>query len=228
VTASGLYHHGDLRRALLDAAAEEIDAVGVSALSLRELARRTGVSHAAPAHHFGDKTGLFTALAAEGFRLLHEQTAPGLQRSDALVQAGIGYLRFAVAHPAHFTVMYQAHLLDLADAELIRESSIASEVLREAVRRATGARREPALTTQTTAAWAVVHGLATLWISGNLPYERTPEARGESCPSVDAGTTRNRRGISGPALSRDLAGYAYTFTGRRRDYRATFVCWISD
>jgi AcrR family transcriptional regulator len=175
VTASGAYHHGDLRRALLDAAVEEIEASGVNGLSLRELARRTGVSHAAPAHHFGDKSGLFTALAAEGFRLLHERTSPGLARPDPLVQAGIGYLAFAVAYPAHFTVMYQAQLLDLTDAELIRESSIASEVLREAVRRATGVRREPALTTQTTAAWAFVHGLATLWLTGNLPYARDPK-----------------------------------------------------
>jgi AcrR family transcriptional regulator len=172
---SATYHHGDLRRALLDAAAEEIAAAGVSGLSLRELARRTGVSHAAPAHHFGDKTGLFTALAAEGFRLLHERTAPGLQRPDALVQAGIGYLGFAVAYPSHFTVMYQAHLLDLADPDLIRESSVASEVLREAVRRSTGVTREPALTTRTTAAWAFVHGLATLWLTGNLPYPRDPK-----------------------------------------------------
>jgi AcrR family transcriptional regulator len=181
---SATYHHGDLRRALLDAAADEIGAVGVSALSLRELARRTGVSHAAPAHHFGDKTGLFTALAAEGFRLLHERTSPGLERPDALVRAGIGYLGFAVAFPSHFTVMYQAHLLDLGDPDLIRESSIASEVLREAVRRATGVKREPALTTQTTAAWAVVHGLATLWITGNLPYPQDPKLASKVARSI--------------------------------------------
>jgi AcrR family transcriptional regulator len=181
---STTYHHGDLRRALLDAAAEEIAAVGISALSLRELARRTGVSHAAPAHHFGDKTGLFTALAAEGFRRLHEQTAPGLERPDALAQAGIGYLRFAVVNPAHFAVMYEARLLDLTDPDLIRESSIASEVLREAVRRATGVSRDPALTTQTTAAWALVHGLATLWITGNLPYPQDPTLASKVARSI--------------------------------------------
>lgn len=169
------YHHGNLREALLAAAVEEITTVGVSQLSLRELARRVGVSHAAPAHHFGDKTGLFTALAADGFRLLHEHTRPSLDHPDALARSGIGYLRFALRFPAHFTVMYDARLLDLADPDLVRESSIASEVLREAVRRATGARRDPRLTAQTTAAWAFVHGLATLWLAGNLPYPPTPE-----------------------------------------------------
>lgn len=181
---SHTYHHGDLRRALLDAAIEEIETVGVNALSLRELARRTGVSHAAPTHHFGDKTGLFTALAAEGFRLLHERTSPGLAHPDALVRAGIGYLGFAVGHPAHFTVMYQARLLNLSDPELIRESSVASDVLRDAVKRATGVKREPTLTEQTTAAWALVHGLSTLWISGNLPYPRDPRLAAKVARSI--------------------------------------------
>jgi AcrR family transcriptional regulator len=64
------YHHGDLRRALIDAAVQAIAEVGPAAVSLRDLARRTGVSHAAPAHHFGDKAGLLSAVAADGFRCL--------------------------------------------------------------------------------------------------------------------------------------------------------------
>ena len=64
------YHHGNLRAVLLEAALAEIAERGPQALSLRELARRAGVSHAAPAHHFGDKPGLLTAIAAEGFRRL--------------------------------------------------------------------------------------------------------------------------------------------------------------
>lgn len=83
------YHHGDLRAALLAAAAEQIEAVGTARLSLRELARRrAGVSHAAPAHHFVDKRGLFTVLAAEGFRMLHQRTIAALGRPDALVATG--------------------------------------------------------------------------------------------------------------------------------------------
>src|SRR3974377_2347881 len=109
------YHHGDLRAALLEAAAEEIGAVGVAQLSLRARARRAGVSHAAPAHHFGDKTGLLTALAAEGFRILHRHTSPTLGRPDALVRAGEQYVAFALAHPAHFSVMFDPHLLRMSD-----------------------------------------------------------------------------------------------------------------
>src|ERR1700723_1973954 len=112
------YHHGDLRSALLTAAAQEISRVGVAQLSLRELARRAGVSHAAPAHHFGDKTGLLTALATEGFRILHERTSPVPGHADALVRAGEQYIAFALVHPAHFSVMFDPHLLRMSDAAL--------------------------------------------------------------------------------------------------------------
>src|SRR3954451_6173243 len=68
------YHHGNLRRVLLDTALEAIATDGVAALSLRDVARRAGVSHAAPAHHFGDKRGLLTAIAIEGFAGLYVVT----------------------------------------------------------------------------------------------------------------------------------------------------------
>src|SRR5213080_824442 len=77
------YHHGDLRRALMRAALDAIVEGGPANLSLRDLARRAGVSHAAPAHHFGDKAGLLTSIAAEGYRRLagslgaRDETTPG-------------------------------------------------------------------------------------------------------------------------------------------------------
>jgi AcrR family transcriptional regulator len=154
---SAAYHHGDLRSALLQAAAEEISTAGVAQLSLRELARRAGVSHAAPAHHFGDKTGLLTALATEGFRVLHEHTSPVLGRPDALVRAGEQYVAFALAHPAHFSVMFDPHLLRMSDAAL-------------AVRQTTGTDDAEQVAIQAMAAWSVVHGVAVLWLQGNLPY----------------------------------------------------------
>lgn len=141
-------------------------------MSLRELARRAGVSHAAPAHHFGDKRGLFTALAAEGFRLLHARTGAVLSRDDALVAAGQRYVEFALDHPAHFQVMWDNSLVDLLDEELSRERAAAFEVLYETLRTGTGASDEADVLAQGAAAWAVVHGIATLWIGGNLPYER--------------------------------------------------------
>jgi AcrR family transcriptional regulator len=166
------YHHGDLRATLLAAAADEIAVGGAASLSLRALARRAGVSHAAPAHHFGDKRGLFTALAAEGFRLLHRRTSPALRQDDALVVTGQRYVEFALDHPAHFEVMWDNSLLDPLDEELARERSAAFEVLYDALRTGTGAADEAEVVAQGAVAWAMVHGIATLWLSGNLPYER--------------------------------------------------------
>lgn len=174
-TPARTYHHGNLRAVLLTAAAEEIQAVGAAQLSLRELARRAGVSHAAPAHHFRDKRGLFTALAADGFHLLHQRTTPTLRGDAALAEAGMRYVEFALAYPSHFTVMFDNSLLDADDAALVRERGKAFDVLFEAVRAATGVAEEDDLLAQTLTAWAVVHGLATLWLTGNLPYGRDPD-----------------------------------------------------
>jgi AcrR family transcriptional regulator len=168
------YHHGGLRSALLEAAAQEITAVGVARLSLRELARRAGVSHAAPAHHFGDKTGLLTALATDGFRILHEHTAPVLGRPDALVRAGEQYVAFALTHPAHFSVMFDPHLLRMTDAALAAERDVAFGNFFTAVQQTTGTQDAEQVATQALAAWSVVHGVAVLWLQGNLPYP--PEA----------------------------------------------------
>jgi AcrR family transcriptional regulator len=164
------YHHGDLRSALLRAAAEEISTTGVAQLSLRELARRLGVSHAAPAHHFGDKTGLLTALAAEGYRILHEHTSPVLGSPDALVRAGEQYVAFALAHPAHFSVMFDPHLLRTSDAALDHERTLAFGNFFTAVRQTTGTSDPEQVAIQAMAAWSVVHGVAVLWLQGNLPF----------------------------------------------------------
>ena len=99
------YHHGDLRAALLAAAEVELTEKGVEAFSLRSVAKRAGVSHAAPAHHFGDARGLLTALAVEGFRrfLATQHRREALAAPDPraqLVAAGLGYVDFALAYPA--------------------------------------------------------------------------------------------------------------------------------
>ena len=110
------YHHGNLRPVLLAAAVEAIEQDGPAALSLRDLARRAGVSHAAPAHHFGDKAGLLTALAAEGYgtHSAHAVNAAG----DEIVEAGVAYIRFAIEHRAHFEVMFQPGLYRHDDPEV--------------------------------------------------------------------------------------------------------------
>ncbi|KKD08637.1 TetR/AcrR family transcriptional regulator [Streptomyces sp. WM6386] len=166
------YHHGDLRRAVLTAALDVIAADGPSALSLRDLARRAGVSHAAPAHHFGDRTGLLTAIAAEGFGLL----ATALRQAPDLKEAGVHYVRFAREHPAHFQVMFSPELLRADDLELTTARTLAGDALREAVSGVDPEGIEPRLAG--VAAWSLAHGFATLLLGHNLdgPVEgRDPE-----------------------------------------------------
>src|SRR5690242_14233333 len=101
------YHHGDLRRALLRAAEEAITEHGVATLSMRDLARRAGVSHTAPTHHFGDMTGLLTAFATEGFEQLAKALATSRLASNSFLELGVTYIRFAVSRPAMFEVMFR-------------------------------------------------------------------------------------------------------------------------
>jgi AcrR family transcriptional regulator len=156
------YHHGDLRRAILTAALDVIAADGPSALSLRDLARRAGVSHAAPAHHFGDRTGLLTAIAAEGFGLL----ASALREAPDLKEAGVRYVRFAREHPAHFQVMFSPGLLRADDLELTTARTLTGDALREAVSGVDPEGVEPRLAG--VAAWSLAHGFATLLLGHNL------------------------------------------------------------
>ena len=100
------YHHGDLRPALLRAAVETITEAGPAAMSLREVARRAGVTHAAAAYHFGDKAGLFTAIAAQGYHELGEALREAAEARRGFLEVGVAYVRFAVSHRAHFEVMY--------------------------------------------------------------------------------------------------------------------------
>ncbi|MFG2315153.1 TetR/AcrR family transcriptional regulator [Streptomyces tendae] len=164
------YHHGDLRRAVLDAALDAIAAEGPSAVSLRDLARRAGVSHAAPAHHFKDRSGLLTAIATEGHSLL----AAVLGEAEDLRDLGVRYVRFAAAHPAHFQVMFRPELLRPDDPGLLAAREQTRSMLRTAVE---GNDDDPAIGFM--AAWSMAHGFATLLLSHNLDGlldGRNPEA----------------------------------------------------
>ncbi|PZF91572.1 TetR/AcrR family transcriptional regulator [Micromonospora deserti] len=169
MTGTRGYHHGDLRRVLLTAAVQAIQEAGPAALSLRDLARRAGVSHAAPAHHFGDKAGLLTALAVEGFDLLAEALRGA---GDDLLAAGVAYVDFAVGHRAHFEVMFRPDLYRTDAPEVRAARERAGAALRSGVsalppgRATVGDARGDAL-----AAWSIVHGFATLWLAGALPPE---------------------------------------------------------
>ncbi|WP_280365266.1 TetR/AcrR family transcriptional regulator [Nocardia wallacei] len=157
------YHHGDLRATLLQAAAEQIATEGVDAVSLRALAQRAGVSHAAPAHHFGNKQGLLTALAVEGFELLADElrSAAGDFREVA-----VAYIRFARRHPGHFDVMFRRDLLRGDDERLDAARNHSGAELRSGVRELDVAPEgQPAAQL---AAWSLVHGFASLWREGAL------------------------------------------------------------
>ncbi|GAB3969328.1 TetR/AcrR family transcriptional regulator [Plantactinospora veratri] len=174
------YHHGNLRRALLAAAATAIEESGPAALSLRDLARRAGVSHAAPAHHFGDKAGLLTAFATEGYEMLADTLARVREATDgSLLELGVGYVMFAVRHRAHFEVMFRPELFHRDDAGLAAAQQRARAALRAGVAGlpAPPAGAEAAQTEL--AAWSIVHGFATLWLGGVLRTDQVgddPEA----------------------------------------------------
>ncbi len=179
------YHHGDLQAALLVAAEAELAEAGIEAFSLRRVARRAGVSHAAPAHHFGDVQGLLTALAAEGYRrFLQAQAAREAEATgDAasqMVAAGLGYIDFALARPALFRLMFSSDRPDYGNADLLVWADRAYQHLEQGVA-ATGGQGIEDLG----AVWAVAHGLADLLAAGRL----------------DA-----LRGLPGPARDAALAG----------------------
>ncbi|WP_405139012.1 TetR-like C-terminal domain-containing protein [Nocardia sp. NBC_01388] len=165
------YHHGDLRATILAAAAAQIATDGVDAVSLRGLARRAEVSHAAPAHHFGDRAGLLTALAIEGFELLTvEMNAAG----EDFHAAAIAYIRFALRHPGHFDVMFRRDLLRGDDPQLAQARNRSGAALRSGVAAEQPDHSEHRQLATRLAAWSLVHGFAVLWREGAL--ENSPLA----------------------------------------------------
>lgn len=162
------YHHGDLRAVILAAAARLVAERGADQVSLRELARDAGVSHAAPAHHFSDRRGLFTALAAQGFRLL----ADALEDARPLfADAALAYVRFALAHPGHYQVMFNRSLIDASDAELAAAQGAAGAELARGISTLhdRNARTDPE--GAQLAAWSLVHGFSTLWLNDAVAGE---------------------------------------------------------
>jgi AcrR family transcriptional regulator len=163
------YHHGALQGALLAAAEAELAETGLEAFSLRQVARRAGVSHAAPAHHFGDAGGLLTALAAEGFRqfiaaMEGQQAAASPDPQAQIVAAGQGYIAFGTERPALFRLIFSSDRPDFDAPELEAESSLAFQHLTRLVSAKTGG-EDPV---DVAAVWAMAHGLADLMSAGRL------------------------------------------------------------
>ena len=177
------YHHGDLRQALLDAARTVLRNKGAAALTLRGVAREAQVSHAAPYHHFADKSALLAAVAEEGFRtLLHaveEQTAAIAQPSLALQEAAVTYVAFAVSNPELYRVMFTTALADKSPYPDLQAAVRAMyDVIGKGLEhpKRDNATREGGTEYVAMAAWALVHGLSMQLIDRQLGLDETPEA----------------------------------------------------
>lgn len=169
------YHHGDLKRALVDAALELLRRKGVSGLTLRGVARAAGVSSMAPYHHFADKTALVAAVAEEGFEGLRNamHAAANTSRSPEakLQQTGVAAVVFAVENPELYRVMFSPELADKTEhPSLAATAQAAFMVVADAVSRCepSSAVKPSQSPTTAIASWAMVHGLATLLIDGQL------------------------------------------------------------
>lgn len=162
-TSRRRYHHGDLRAAILRAAAELLEKQGVERLSLRQAARRARVSHYAPYRHFPNRRALLAALAADGFGRFREELAAA-EREGGLRARGEAYVRFALAHPQLFRLMFGSGLALSGDANLREQASRAFGGLQQAITAHAGQEAPYAAI----AAWALVHGLSQLLLDQKL------------------------------------------------------------
>jgi AcrR family transcriptional regulator len=169
------YHHGDLRRALIDAAVSAIARHGIAALNLRQLAARAGVTSGAPYHHFAGREDLLSAIAKEGFErleteLIASRDAARAEAGARLEALGRAYIAFAVSRPGHFRVMFHG---DAQSSGPTAPGLRAFHLLRDAVLACQEAGTAPGGDPDALvlAAWSAVHGFATLWVDGALPFE---------------------------------------------------------
>ena len=171
------YHHGSLPDALIEAAEAVIAERGVDGFSLREAARRAGVSPAAPQHHFGDARGLLTALATRGFQnladaLAEADSAAGPSPAARLRAQGAAYVRFALARPSQFDIMWRTSRIDGENAACAEAGRRAFSILQGAFT-APGEEYQPSpADPRAIACWSMVHGFARLALDGAF---QTPE-----------------------------------------------------
>jgi len=175
--------HGDVRRLVLDAAIAIIELEGAESLSMREVARRAGVSHQAPYHYFSDRIGIFAAISEEGFTGLAQAFRDVHETEMPAAKAGfIAYLNFAREHIGHFRVMFRNDICGVATHALTQTAAdSAFDELRLMVSRITGPEIDPNKAfTFATMLWSLAHGLATLVIDGPLPNKVPPDTDLES------------------------------------------------
>jgi AcrR family transcriptional regulator len=177
------YHHGNLRRALLDEALRTIQTHGVAHLTLRTIGQKLGVSRSALYRHFSDKQALLAAVGCEGFRMLRQAVADAWEHNgrgrtgfEAMFTA---YVQFAVAHPSHYRVMFGGFIeSSVKDEDFAGEAKAAFEVLVHALvdQQNAGLIRggDPELMARFV--WALVHGISMLVIDGQFREEGQREA----------------------------------------------------
>jgi AcrR family transcriptional regulator len=166
-TSKATYHHGDLRAALVHAAMELLEESGEADLSLRAVARRAGVSPAAPYRHYADREALVSAVAAVGYRELAERLAaahPSPATPEQLASVAIAYVQFALERPALFRIMF-TEPCDRDNDERVAATAAVSQYVRAIVERTFPQANAEALAI---AIWALVHGLACLHLDGKL------------------------------------------------------------
>ncbi len=174
------YHHGDLRETLLTACLRLIGTEGIGAVSLRRVAREAGVSPGAPYHHFADRAALLGALAGRGFALLAADLTAVREKTDdpvtALTEITDAYVAFAIDHPAYFRLMFRPELSQPgkdAEAEQAGEAAFAAlaDTVADCVR--IGALPADSTGVLTVAVWSLGHGIASLWLDGQLDKRST-------------------------------------------------------
>lgn len=173
-TSKKEYHHGDLKRALMDAASELLEEVGYEGFTLRKCAARAGVSPSAPAHHFKDATGLLNSLAVEGFQSLSSKlrstflNAPK-DAAKPCAAVAIEYLRFAKTNPALYKVMFGSRL-DADNPELKAASQACFENLHLSVSEILPDKSKEDINAISLQMWSSVHGLSMLLVEGRLNF----------------------------------------------------------
>ena len=179
------YHHGNLREALIDSALEILEEQGLEALSLRAIARRSGVSQTAPYSHFSDRGELLARVAERGFDLfigVMSREAEAAGDTGRLAALGVGYVRFALQHPALFRLMFSYHHAAPApDEALSARAGAAFELLRGAL---AGHGPGHADRDASLAAWSLVHGLAELALHNRIELPATPEAQRQAILAI--------------------------------------------
>jgi AcrR family transcriptional regulator len=176
------YHHGDLRRSLIEAGLELIREGRDWSFSLREVAKRAGVSHNAPYYHFADKRDLLIAIAVVGYEMLGARLAaaadPNEDAKSALIASGRAYIQFGLDNPGHYQLMFSGTLNGpegrpkaLADIG-VATRVVLQEILRRGAREgvfSSSLLRTAELKTATATAWSTVHGFTMLVIEGVPP-----------------------------------------------------------